>query len=222
MMSRAVLFDLDGTLVDIPVDIEAVRAELAAMFAPLGYGLPFRPILERIADASAQVSQSESERLAVRGRAMSILDEAERVAAGSAVAVSGAAAVVTALIDAGVPVGIVTNNSRGCITPALARIGHADTGWTSLISRDDAAAKPNPSGVAEAARALLPGGGRLWFVGDGDRDIQAAQNADQLLANVDVVSVGLLRDGNEDRLRAAKPAELIDDLALLGRLVGLS
>lgn len=221
MSNNAVLFDLDGTLVDLRIDIEDVRGQLAELFAPLGYTTRFAPILERIAQASAQVSNSESERVDLHRRGMGLLDAAELAAADTADAVAGAVTIVAHLVDASVPVAIITNNSRGCVAPALATIGLGAVPWVTTVSRDDAPAKPNPTGVTAAARSLLPEGGTVWLVGDGDRDIEAAMNANALLSDIDVVSVGLLRESNEARLRAASPDHVIDDLALLAGLLGL-
>lgn len=219
-MPRAVLFDLDGTLVDLPVDIEAVRGQLHDLFAPRGYGERFAPILERLAEASAQVATSETERVALQARGLGLIAAAELAAAQRATPVDGACQVVEALTAAAVPVGIVTNNGRDCVAPALDRLG-CEAPWRVVVSRDDAPAKPDPSGLIAAARAVLPAGGTLWFVGDGDRDIAAARAADAQLDAIAITSVGLLRGGNAQRLAAAAPDVQLADVRELLAVVGL-
>jgi len=218
-MPRAVLFDLDGTLVELGVDIEAVRARLAAMFAPYGYRERFAPILARIAEASAFAGADDAERAALFDGAMALLADAEREAASTATPIDGARDVVATLSAAAVPIGILTNNGRACVDPALARLG-ARASWRVVVSRDDAPAKPDPSGLVTAARALLPAGGTLWFVADGDRDIAAAKAA-KAQHDVAVISVGFVRGASAQRMAAAEPDEQIDDLRRLLALVGL-
>ena len=95
-MSRAFLFDLDGTLVDLDVDIEPVRCELAAMFGPLGYSAGFSPILARIDEAASAVSSTPAELAVHKRAALALIDRAEVAAAASARACPGAADVLAA------------------------------------------------------------------------------------------------------------------------------
>lgn len=218
-MQRAVLFDLDGTLVDLPVDIEAVRTELAAMFAPHGYARPFRPILARLDEAAREVGGAFGSTEAAYAAGMAVLDRAELRAAAAATPVPGARALIAALHGEGIALGILTNNGRSCVEPALRAAGIDVATFAVIVSRDEVAAKPAPDGVLRAAQVLLPRGGQLRVVGDGEHDITAAHRARPALATqpaaVEVVAVGFDRQGRADRFAQANPDQLITTLSAL-------
>src|SRR6266568_1777266 len=114
----AVIFDMDGTLLRLDVDIEEVRTRLGALFAPRGVTRPFRPIVRRIRAAAREVGDPALERAG-----LDLLDDWELRAAAGARARPGAAAVVAALAARGDALGLVTDCGRACVFPALAAAG---------------------------------------------------------------------------------------------------
>lgn len=177
----AVLFDLDGTLLHLPVDIEPARREIAALLAAAGWRGPAAPLLGVIDRAAAALEGDAAARL--RQGARAILDRAELRAAPRARARPGAPALLAELSRRRAPLGLVTNQGRACVAPALAAAGlEAAAGFGVIVTRDDVAqAKPAPDGVVRAVRALLPGGGSAAFVGDSRSDVTAARAAHGLL-----------------------------------------
>lgn len=173
-MSRAVAvaFDLDGTLLSLPVDIAAVRRAIADACGGAIAPEEMRPVLARIDELAARG-------LADRAALRALVDAGELAAAARATAVPGAAETLAALGARGVPLGLVTNNGRACVAGALATAGlGALDAFAAVITRDDVALpKPDPEGVMRAARALLPDGGTLCYVGDSPLDEQAARAA---------------------------------------------
>jgi phosphoglycolate phosphatase-like HAD superfamily hydrolase len=190
-LATAVVFDLDGTLVSLPVDIAAVRQQLSRRFDALGYSGGFSPVLAGIDEAAQRVGETAAERARLRRLAREIIDRAEVLAAASAKVCSGARELVSALHQAGIPLGLVTNNGRACVPACLAALGAR--GWfadRAIVTRDDAACKPSPAGILAAAGALLPGRGRVVFVGDSDADVKAALAAGAGPFEVVMVRVG--------------------------------
>lgn len=189
----AYVFDLDGTLLDLPVDIEPVRERAAAPLRARGFTGALRPILETIDRAAAELATSDAHRRALVRAARDEIDAAEERAAEAAIARPGAARILTAVRAAGAGVGIVTNNGRRCVVPALARAGLAEAvGSAPIITRDDVdAPKPDPTGLVRIAGLLLPGGGDLVFIGDGRSDIRAATAAAPLLPAVRLHSIAI-------------------------------
>ncbi len=187
-MTWAALFDLDGTLLTLDVDIAVVRRELADLFGPRGFIAAFRPILSRIDEAARATAGADVDEATLRARGRGVIDTAEVAAADRAVPRDGAARALAELRAARVPVGLLTDNGRACVRPALVAAGLGATDqFASIVTRDDVgAAKPDPAGVVQSARALLPAGGTLWFVGDSPRDGAAAAAARPLLPDVAV------------------------------------
>jgi len=216
------VFDLDGTLMRLDVDIERVRAEVAAMFAGLGHRAEFRPILAGIDAAAASIAgEDAAARRQLRGRARAIIDRAEVDAAGRAAIADDTGRLLRQLSAAGARLGIATNNGRPCAEVAVARLGERGARFTdgAVVTRDDVERwKPAPDAISRAARKLLPGGGTLWVVGDSPVDVAAARAAALDLGGVTVRAAAVLGgDGAEAALAAARPDRL---LARLGDLDG--
>ncbi len=174
---RAVLFDLDGTLIDTAADLlgtlDDVRAELG--LAPCAAALPpavaargGRGILALGFPADPQAV----ERLLPRYLELYAL----RLARLSR-PYAGIEAMLDALAARGVPVGIVTNKPQALATALLRQIG-----WSArfgvLVGGDTLAVrKPAPEPVWHACAALGIAPAQAAMVGDDERDIQAGRAA---------------------------------------------
>ncbi len=223
----AVLFDMDGTLLDLEVDIGAVRAELGRIFRPRGYQGAFVPILPSIEAAAAKVEADPDRRESLVRSARGVIDEAETAAAARARRRPGARETLRRLASAGIDFGLITDNGRACVPVALRAAGLDDLPWLSaaVVTRDEAPPKPAPDGVVRCAERLLPRGGRLWYVGDSVRDIEAARAAGDALAAgrwgspADIVCAALLGGRSpEGDLRSAGPDYLLQRLSELWSL----
>jgi len=214
--SSAVLFDLDGTLLDLEVDIVGARAGLAQLFGPLGFEQEFRPVLLRIREAAHQVAGNDAQRDELMARGRAIVDAAEADGAHRARARPGAADTLRELTGRGLPLGIVTDNGRRCVGGALAAAGlGAPNDFTVIVTRDEVQiAKPDPEGVLAAALALLPEGGTLWFIGDSPRDAAAGRRSRAQQTNIEVRIAGVQGGrGSADELEAAGAEIVLESVA---------
>lgn len=162
----AVLFDFDDTLTTPgALDFDRIRRDLACP--------PGTPILEHIAGLPSTEQ---------RTRASTRLNELELEAAERAQPNPHAEALVRRLQDAGLPLGILTRNSRASVERALHNfpaLQPAD--FQVIVSRDDhVPPKPAGDGVAYAARRLGVDVRELLLVGDYIFDVLAGASAGAL------------------------------------------
>lgn len=153
----AIAFDLDGTLVDSGLDFVAIREELGF---PQGIGL-----LEHIATLSDAAAVAH---------AHAVIHRFEMAGAERATWMPGAHELLLHLRELGVPVAILTRNSREAVVATDAAI---DLGVELILTRDDAPPKPDPGGLAMIARQLGAAPGRMTYIGDYVDDLTAARRA---------------------------------------------
>lgn len=173
----ALLFDLDGTLLDsapgIARAVNAARGELGldplpveAVAPAIGGGLG--RLLRRCLPPEAH---AEVDRL------RPVFHAAYRAGALDARPFPGAAAVVARL---GHRSGLVSNKPRAYLAPLLAHLG-----WRFAVVVDgDGPRKPSPEPLLRAAAALGHPPSRALFVGDSEIDRAAAAAAGMMFATV--------------------------------------
>jgi hydrogenase expression/formation protein HypE len=162
----AVLFDFDGTLtVPDTLDFAAVRQ---AVGCPRGVGL-----LEHLAGVTDAQERRGME---------AVLEAWEIEAAARTRENAGATELVRALHELGVPLGIITRNTRESIDPSLAQLPGIDPGCFGVIVTRDLpfSPKPLPDGVHYAADKLGVDVAELLVVGDYLFDIEAGKAAGAL------------------------------------------
>jgi phosphoglycolate phosphatase-like HAD superfamily hydrolase len=173
-----VVFDMDGALLRLDVDLEEVRTRLAALFAPRGVTRPFRPVLRRLREAAREVGDA-----ALEAAGLAILSEWEARGAADARARDGAAGVLAALVARGDRAGLVTDAGRAAVALALPAAGLDPRAFSAVVTRDDLAApKPDPEGLRRAAAALAPG--VTWYVVDHPREAETGRAAGLRVAGV--------------------------------------
>jgi HAD superfamily hydrolase (TIGR01549 family) len=176
-VSVAVVFDMDGTLISLPVDIEEARLRIAELFGPYGFSGPFRPILSVLRDAARWAAERGGDAADLERAGRDILDQFEVQAARAARVAQDAVFVVSTLKRRGIALGLLTDNGRRCVEPALRRAGLDPAAFAVIVTRDDVTCpKPDPEGLRLCQRGL--GDTRIrWYIGDHTKDMQAGRAA---------------------------------------------
>ena len=155
----AVIFDMDGTLIEPLLDFQAIRAELGISTAD--------GILEAIEKMPAGDAV----------QAHQVLLSHELAAAARAKLMPGAIELLTDIRLAGLTTALLTRNAAGPMRIVLDKFFTGDTAFDITWSREDGPIKPEPDGVLKACDQLGVTVQRVCCVGDFYYDIAAANNA---------------------------------------------
>lgn len=171
----AIVFDLDGTLVDSRLDFAALRQEVRTLLASHGLAWPagrasepaLAELLTWVRDHPAPAARQ------AYVQAMARVEAVER-AGHEAQAMPDAHAVLARLRAAGARLGVLTNNARAGSMAQMERLGLAGR-VDVVVTRDDVPAlKPDPRGLRMTFERLGRERSR-WFVGDSWIDAAAAE-----------------------------------------------
>jgi len=177
--TRAVLFDLDGTLADTAPDLAA-----AANTMRLKRALPALPLetLRPLASAGARGLLGEAFGLTPDDPAYPAMrDEflanySADICAASTL-FDGIAPLLAELDRRQIRWGIVTNKVTWLTEPLVALLGLAETSACVVCGDTTPHSKPHPAPLLHAARAMGIAPEAIVYVGDDLRDIQAGQAA---------------------------------------------
>ena len=176
---QAVLFDLDGTLIDSAPDLAGTGNDMriARGLAPLPYE-SFRPMVgagaRGMVGIALQVVPADAEFPALRDEFLARYEQRMT----QLTCVFGDIGPLLAELQArGMPWGIVTNKAQRFTEPLVRSLGlHANA--ATVISGDTTPhAKPHPAPLLEAARQLKLDPQHCVYVGDDLRDVQAGRAA---------------------------------------------
>ena len=186
----ALLFDLDGTLVDSvyqhvlawrdALHDESLDLSIWRIHRRIGMsGGLFLKALER--ELGATLTEGQADRLR-QSHARALLGRLDQIRP-----LPGARDLLTALTSMRVPWAVATSGSEITARPTLAMLGIPE--GTPIVTRDQVAyAKPNPDLFLAAAERLGVPSGDCFVVGDSIWDLLAAQRAGSL-------GIGLLSGG---------------------------
>ena len=178
-MLGAVLFDLDGTLIDSAPDLAG-----AANAMRLHRGLPalpfdhFRPMVgsgaRGMVGVALQVTPGDPGFDSLREE---FLDRYEARLTRESRVFAGMLPVLDALDLLALPWGIVTNKIARYTTPVVHGLGLASRAAVVISGDSTAYAKPHPAPLLEAARCIGVPPASCLYVGDDLRDVQAGHAA---------------------------------------------
>jgi phosphoglycolate phosphatase len=162
-------FDLDHTLVRSPLDLVRLKVEIRALVEAEGVPLS---AATRTWTIGQIIEAATAHRGALGEACWALCTTHEEEAVLDAQPEPGAHEALTALRAAGYPLAVWTNNTGTVARRALTSCG-LDGFFSVLITRDEAALKPDPSGL-RLLEAAFPER-RIWVVGDSWVDGAAAQ-----------------------------------------------
>jgi phosphoglycolate phosphatase len=176
---RAVLFDLDGTLIDSAPDLGAAADRMRVV-----RGLPSLPLekYRPMAGAGAR---------GMLGIAFGMTPDApdyeamreeffvnyENAMTERTVIFEGIPALIASLLELGLPWGVVTNKSMRFTGPLTRQIPLFNSAGAIIGGDSTPHAKPHPEPLLEAARRLRIEPHQCVYVGDDERDIVAGRAA---------------------------------------------
>ena len=172
---RAVLFDLDGTLIDSAPDLGVAADKMR-----VDRGLPSLP-LERyrpMAGAGARgmlgvafgITPEHPDYAALREE---FFVNYENCMTERTYVFQGIAELITQLLGQGLAWGVVTNKSMRFTQPLTQRMSLFATASAVVAGDSTPHAKPHPAPLLEAARQLRLEPARCIYVGDDERDVAA-------------------------------------------------
>lgn len=214
---RALLFDLDGTLVDSRGDITAAcNAALVAHGRP---ALPLAAILPMVGDGARMLVMRA---LSVSG-SEALLDEVFATFRAYYLAhpcvhtalLPGAREVLDEAKRDGLPCALVTNKPRDVTLLLLDALGISSS-FAAIWGGGDGPLKPAPDSVLSVVAQLEVAAAAAWMIGDGPQDIGAGKAAG-------CVTVGLPGIAERERLVASAPDlmfESLDELRAALRSLG--
>lgn len=175
---KAVLFDLDGTLLDSAPELGAAANALL-----LSLGLPVRPIADYRAYAGSgargmlRVALDIGPDHADYERHKADLLTAYETELFNTMAFAEVSPVLNQLSQAGLSWGIVTNKAERFALPLIASLPLLASAAVVVCGDTTPHAKPHPEPLFEAARRLCLAPSDCVYVGDDERDIVAGRAA---------------------------------------------
>ena len=178
-LPQAVLFDLDGTLIDSAPDLGAAADKMRTDrgMPSLDYAL-YRPMAGSGAKGMLEIAfgmaPEHSDYEDFKEEFLSNYEQAMKV---HSVIFDGVQDLLLHLQEMGLKWGVVTNKSQRFTLPLTSQIPLFASAQAIVSGDTTPHAKPHPEPLFEAARRMQLSPEHCWYVGDDERDIVAGKAA---------------------------------------------
>ena len=217
---EAVLFDLDGTLIEFKFRIRESRQAMFDFVHSLGYDISrmndHMKTQDVIDETRYQWERSTGKQTtefdAIKDDLFKILDSYESEVANGSRPFADSLEVVRS-VSVRLPTGLVTNSGRPAVETILKKHGFAPF-LSAVVTRNEMPRlKPSPAGLLAALKQLGVKPEKSLYVGDSTLDIEAAKLAKMKCA---AVSTGLY---GENVLRNLEPDFMLNKLGNLNEII---
>lgn len=179
---KGIIFDFDGTLLDLPIDYDLAREALLEYIQGCYNIHPTERGVFKLIEESVQKLRGrgigECEIKEMIAKAYGILDEFEVEALNRTSISEETVVFLKGLVNKGVALAILTRNGRACIENAVKKLELPE--HIAIVSRDDVViekVKPHPQHTKVALLSLDLDKGECAVVGDSWRDVASAISA---------------------------------------------
>jgi phosphoglycolate phosphatase len=181
---KAVVFDLDWTLIHSTIDFEKMKREVIAIFLSHGVdrtvfpdGAKSNVIIRRGRRALREKGVDDVDIASVMTHVNDVMNRVELERVSKTTLMTGAATTLRWLQRRGIPIGVLTRGCREYADTALRVVGHR-TVVDVLLARDEVEhPKPDPHHLLQLVGELDCNPRQVVLVGDSTLDAACAQNA---------------------------------------------
>lgn len=218
---KAVLFDLDGTLIEFKFPVRESRHSLFDFLRQSGYDVNQFSETMRTQDLIDSVHMQWKNSASLQSRSFSdvksnlyqILDGFEYKSMPTARPFPNCLKIIDRIRKNGSLVGIVTNSGRGPVREILDDYGFLPYMDLVITRNEMNRMKPTPDGLLEAKRILGLETRDILYVGDSVLDIESARHAKMKCASVPTGSHPV------EELRKLSPDYMLEKLSDIEKLV---
>ena len=213
MKLKAVLFDFDGTIVDLNFKYAESRIAIINILKELNFDTSKFSLYDTAQTIIEKVEKQIVERSMnmklpeIKDKIWSIIDEFEIEAVNASELVKETRSILELLSEKGIKKGLVTNSGRKAVQLALIRHG-LEHGFDVVVTRDEVdRLKPYGDGIESALRILNVPIENAMYIGDSINDMLAAKNAN-------VFSIIINRQANcFEKLKKSSPNYIVNSLS---------
>ena len=218
---KAILFDLDGTLIEFKFRIREAHQAMVEYIRNLGYDVSrigdhtkTQDVIDDVKRQWDGLDQTDSRSFElIRNGLFEILDEFESNAALDSRPFPGSLETIRSVHQGKIFAGLVTNSGRRAVQTILDAHGFAPY-LSSIITRNEMSRlKPSPVGLLAAIAQLGVEPENSLYVGDSILDIEAAKEARMRCA---AVTTGLY---DQAELRKFNPDFMLDSIEELKSMI---